>query len=342
MKTLAQIEPRTPISSLPYAITNPGSYYLTANLKGISGSSGITISTNNVTLDLGGFTLQGVSGSSIGIFVQNTFTNLVFRNGTVTGWGGDGVNAYSIGYPRNMLFENLTVSANGGDGMVTEAGSIVRNCVCIGNTDDGFFSAGGQIIDCISRNNGLHGFSVNYAALHRCLSENNSTGFALFSSQALDCDCQNNSGDGFDCSGTSDEIRRCRIVSNGGDGIMFNAGNSGNVVEDCDIANNTTYGMYTSGIGGSLIAGNHFSMNTYGAIIISDSNNYIENNHIVCLSSTYGIAVNNSTFTNNVVAKNVVVGGGPGYNYSNIAGVSDFGPVGSAATATSPWANISH
>src|SRR5579883_474024 len=62
MKTLSQIEPRTPISSLPFTIYIPGSYYLTTNLTGVSNSDGITISTGNVTLDLNGFTLQGVPG----------------------------------------------------------------------------------------------------------------------------------------------------------------------------------------------------------------------------------------------------------------------------------------
>jgi hypothetical protein len=32
MKTLAQIEPRTPIASLPFTIAGPGGYYLTTNL----------------------------------------------------------------------------------------------------------------------------------------------------------------------------------------------------------------------------------------------------------------------------------------------------------------------
>jgi hypothetical protein len=34
MKTLDQVEPRQPISSLPYTISAPGSYYLTTNLTG--------------------------------------------------------------------------------------------------------------------------------------------------------------------------------------------------------------------------------------------------------------------------------------------------------------------
>src|SRR5437764_14937595 len=61
MKTLGQIEPRTPISALPFAIQTPGSYYLTTNLTGTAGSHGITINSSDVTLDLCGFTLSGLS-----------------------------------------------------------------------------------------------------------------------------------------------------------------------------------------------------------------------------------------------------------------------------------------
>src|SRR5689334_14686480 len=59
MKTLSQVEPRTPISSLPYTITNPGSFYVTTNLNYSGAGNGITVSSGNVTIDLNGFTLQG-------------------------------------------------------------------------------------------------------------------------------------------------------------------------------------------------------------------------------------------------------------------------------------------
>src|SRR5712692_225180 len=66
-KTLQQIEPRTPISALPFPIVSPGSYYLTTNLTGIAGTNGITIAASDVTLDLSGFALGGVIGSQAGI-----------------------------------------------------------------------------------------------------------------------------------------------------------------------------------------------------------------------------------------------------------------------------------
>ena len=65
MKTLQQVEPRTPISALPFTISNSGSYYLTANLTGAAGSDGITILASDVTLDLNGFTMTGVRSGAI-------------------------------------------------------------------------------------------------------------------------------------------------------------------------------------------------------------------------------------------------------------------------------------
>ena len=65
MKTLEQIhdrtDPRTPISSLPYPITEPGSYYVVSNLH--STTDGIVIETSGVTVDLMGFSLTGDGGS---------------------------------------------------------------------------------------------------------------------------------------------------------------------------------------------------------------------------------------------------------------------------------------
>src|ERR1700733_5595894 len=61
MLTLSQVEPRTPISTAPYFITLPGSYYLTTNLMISSGNNAIVIETNNVTIDLNGFTIFGTA-----------------------------------------------------------------------------------------------------------------------------------------------------------------------------------------------------------------------------------------------------------------------------------------
>jgi hypothetical protein len=107
MKSLDQIQPRTPITYDGYYIGSQGSYYVTTNLIGSAYGSpgspyGIYIASDNVTVDLNGFTLQGVPGSYSGIYIYGSHTNITIRNGIVTGWGGNGVGFnYPTAYPQN-------------------------------------------------------------------------------------------------------------------------------------------------------------------------------------------------------------------------------------------------
>ncbi len=58
-RTLEQIAPRIPLAAAT-TITQPGSYFLTANITVATGN-GIAINSDNVTLDLNGFTLASTS-----------------------------------------------------------------------------------------------------------------------------------------------------------------------------------------------------------------------------------------------------------------------------------------
>src|SRR2546423_14067529 len=68
MKTLDQVEARTPVDALhtpgnatnAFTINQPGSYYLSSNLV-VSANNGIAIGTNGVTLDLNGFTISSTA-----------------------------------------------------------------------------------------------------------------------------------------------------------------------------------------------------------------------------------------------------------------------------------------
>ncbi len=66
-RTLSQVEPRTPISSIPITLTNGGSYYLTADLKQTNSAAGITLAASDITIDLNGFALIGTNGAGDGI-----------------------------------------------------------------------------------------------------------------------------------------------------------------------------------------------------------------------------------------------------------------------------------
>src|SRR3954471_689763 len=110
MKSLDQIEARTPVSSLPFTISAPGSYYLTGNLTASGSEAGITVSADNVTIDLNGFALTGgPSGVASGIDVPAAQENLCVRNGTVTRWNQYGIYASNV---TGGLYQNLRLSHN--------------------------------------------------------------------------------------------------------------------------------------------------------------------------------------------------------------------------------------
>jgi hypothetical protein len=123
--TVNLAEPRTPVSGLPLVISQPGSFYLTDDLNGVAGQGGITITADDVTLDLNGFSLNGVPGSSNGITVSGQATNVVIRNGTVRNWGGDGIDSTLA---QRAVVEDVAVRLNGGEGLFGSVRHTLRRC----------------------------------------------------------------------------------------------------------------------------------------------------------------------------------------------------------------------
>ena len=86
MKTLQQIEPRTPIATAPFTISASGSYYLTKNLTVTAGDA-ITITADNVSLDLNGFAISSTASPAGGtaILLSGGRQNIHIGNGAITG-----------------------------------------------------------------------------------------------------------------------------------------------------------------------------------------------------------------------------------------------------------------
>jgi parallel beta-helix repeat protein len=337
-KTLGQIEAglerRRPVSSLPYLISEPGSYYVTTNLVGMTTNHGIMISNNNVSLDLNGFTLSGVTGSYVGI-VAYAVTNIIVRNGTVRGWGFEGVNAQNYGPPKSLLFERLMLSENG-SGMYTYGPSVVRDVICQSNRFYGMFCTDSQVSSCLIYDNGDDGVRSNMSQLRDCTFRGNGgSGIQSIWSQMTGCLAVANKVHGFILSASM--ARDSQARDNGF--LGFN-------VQPGDVFNCVAEGNKNTGIevlsDGSQIIGNTSRRNCTvsngfdGGILIAASNNRIEGNHVVRNNGT-GIRVT-PLGTNNVIIRNTVAG--EGTNNFIIPANNDVGPIGSAATATSPWANI--
>jgi parallel beta-helix repeat protein len=259
MKSLDQIEARTPISSLPYTITNPGSYYVTANLTGISGSDGIDIATNNVALDLNGFTLQGVAGSLNGINILNSSKNLSIHNGALDSWGQNGVNANNA---YNSQFDSLCVSSNV-DGLFTGPNCLVRICTADQNQNTGIAVGNNcNVKDCATSANGSAGIGLgNSCTVIGCNASGNSNGYGISAGfnvnncNVINCNASGNSA-GIQV-GSSSGVQACTASGNGSYGIAV--ANS-SAIRDCVASSNITYGIYVTGnscqVVGSTCTGN--------------------------------------------------------------------------------------
>ena len=318
MKTLSQIEPRTLISSLPVTLTNGGSYYLSNNLRGVSGGSGITIATNNVSIDLNGFALIGVPGSLKGIVTGSTLNNITVRNGAISDWGGGGFDGFGAGPLRNGIIENLTVSSNGGYGMIISGHCLIRGCLSQSNTLDGISCYYSVVSDCVVKDNGGYGFTAYNCHLSHCVAQNSSAS-GIYASLS--------------------DVQDCKAL-NCVNGIYVLSGR----VSNCSAQNNTYSGIYVDGPGsivtGNLVTGNNATANNVNAgITIRDSNNRVEGNQVNNNGFAGILAL--TPYTGNVIIKNTVAGSGAN-NYLVPTPANDLGPVGKAATATSPWANISN
>ena len=164
MRTLDQLESRTPIESLPFSINEPGSYYLTSNLHR-DGGPAILINVDDVTVDLMGFTLSGTASNGIQVNppIGESIKHLVVRNGTITGFSAGLRLVRSVG----GVFEDLAIRDSGMNGVSVSggAGNTFRRCTVAGSQSQGFrfFAAADAasvdhvIEDCVIVDNGSDG-----------------------------------------------------------------------------------------------------------------------------------------------------------------------------------------
>ena len=145
-------------AGFPVQITSPGSYRLTSNLDVRSLSNpqnrdAIAISSDNVKLDLNGFSLIGPVictgagpdcsplGSGIGILGTTLVRSITIENGAITGFGEDGIN-------------------------INASPILIRDMQIINNSDAGIVAiSGGRFIDNDISNNGGIGIDTSNTAL---------------------------------------------------------------------------------------------------------------------------------------------------------------------------------
>lgn len=221
MKTLDEIEPRTPIhqADIPLTITTPGGYVLAEPLTATGPASVIDIQAENVSIDLAGFTITGIAGSTTAITSGSGADAATIANGAIASFEGTGIDMPNSDRVR---LENLRISAcllMGADlgddaivrgvhasdcgltGLVLGRGAVVTACVASDNIAGFAAEAGATFSDCTAYSNTTTGFTLTDGdgALTGCVAyDNNADGFRLSSGSTADnCLSSANAGSGF-------------------------------------------------------------------------------------------------------------------------------------------------
>jgi len=370
-KTLTEVEPRIAVQSLPgdpasqYVISQPGSYYLTGPITGVSGKKGIKVLAANVSIDLCGFGMDGAGVGDDAIFAGVFSGGLSVRNGVISNWVKEAVDYF--GNPGVRL-EGLQVRGSAaGWGLVVGPGSTIVNCTVQTSVVGIVASSNCSVLDCVIEGNVSGGISVgNACTLTRCTVVGGTTGpsygFVCGNGCTLQsCTARGNLGYGIDA-GDDCTIIGCTATANS-QGIRVN---SGGTVQGCTSARNTGGHGIFSFAGGTLIrgctatangadgirvssncyvientcTGNGTQVGTAGSgIFTSGSNNRIDSN--ITMGNYFGVALNG---TGNLMVRNVSSGNTNGPNQL-IAGNRWAQVINNPAAgfvSTDPWANIQY
>ena len=257
MRTLdqldAKLEKRTPISAVPFTISQPGSYYLTTNVT-TAVSNAIVITASGVTLDLGGWTIASTvpnaANGGVAILLANKLSDITIVNGHIrsgvtnngsgaffgsgfsSGIYATGINAANarvsgvsvagcltqgiyLGSGDSTLVESCTVRTVGDSGI---AATTVKNSVAVDCGQTGI--AGITVADCYAE--GRTGAGISATTVQNCNSGSIS-GYGLYCTTAQNCNATSNSGYGISALGLA---INCQGQSNSGTGITAFTANS--------------------------------------------------------------------------------------------------------------------
>lgn len=152
-----------PPSVFPITISSPGSYALRSNLTVPGATPAITITADNVTLDLNGFSINGAGGAAVGIHgisaPDPAQRNITVRNGIVRNFAGDGINLQGRGH----TVQDIKASDNASTGITISEGSTVQRCVSTANSVGIGTGTGCHVLQNVCSSNTVHGISVAQA-----------------------------------------------------------------------------------------------------------------------------------------------------------------------------------
>lgn len=330
-KTLSEVEPRIVISAVNtpgdsdsvYRITQPGSYYLTGNVDAPNDFAAIEVTTDNVTIDLNGFTVMrsasGTSNRSLIRFESNFVQNTRVRNGTVQNAGLHGI---ELGTGARV--EQVHIVEPGARGITAFA-------YC-------------TVLDCRIDNPGTQGVNVQSSSVVQRTNVSSSGAEGIYcSGPVLVSDCAvAYAGDVGIHAQNQSTVERCTVTGGASWGISAALNSLSQVFR-----NNTVYMNAGGGIRvyhRARVEGNQCESTGSAVpnIHAVGHGNRIEDNH--CSNGTDAVKTEAGSI-DNLVVRNSSVNATVGNGFANVPLANNqIGPVVTAAgtiTTSNPWANFS-
>jgi hypothetical protein len=238
--SVAIVQAATEITSLPYTINTQGSYIINKNLT--STWNGIIVKTNNVTIDLNGYSIAGNNTSGGRGIYMNGRSNVEIRNGTIRNFGSHGIYEESSNGKSHRVV-NVRVVKNKGDG------------ISLSGTNH-------LVKDSTVSDNGTIGIKVNNGIVSgNTVCDNGSTGISIsLGATAIGNTVYSNGQDGI-WAGNGCAVVDNAAWGNGGSGMLVSFGTT---LKNNGSYYNGNYGFYLGGQ--NLVDGNATFNNTAGSM----------------------------------------------------------------------------
>ena len=289
-----------------YHIEKPGSYYLTGDLGGSAGRSGILITADCVSLDLNGYCMTGNASSNTAIISSGDVRHVAIFGGNIKNWPGGGINLRTGGSVRNLRVERVIVTGCGSDGISLGNNALVLDCVSQGNAGIGIRTGDSCIIrDCVCRSNNEGIVAGTTSIVSDCVARENEVGIAV---------------------GESTRVEGCMVRVNSVVGIRLNDLSLCHF-NTCMLGSPAGIGIEVVGFNNRL-EGNHCGANATG-MLVTGSANIIARNTCSANGTNWNIAANNVV--------------GPILDRRSPDSAAIVGNSAPDSTGTThPWANFTH
>lgn len=371
LKTLGQVEPRIPITSVPMVISNAGSYYFTSNLLcNAVAVPALDVLADHVTIDLCGFTLEGTSGGNAAGILQ-TGKGLCVENGCIRNFDANAIYAAGMGNVfKNLRIDHCEYGIGTGPQALVDSCNIASISNALGNAVGIYCESGGIIRECAIRSvrgssmgicrgiqaesdslvvkctvadvsipdgpSSARGIYILGGAVTECMVES-CQGTAVYGVRSVIRDCTTRWNVNGIYLTIASRAENCVAIENYTNGFLVG---DDSVVSRCIANNNYLQGIHVDG-SKNVIADNTCNNNLSSGIFVFHNDNRIEGNHVY--ANEYGIYLRYwapaDQALHNVVARNTV-GKNTTENFHHV-GDNYVAPLDTTGAFANPMANLS-